>query len=230
MAERPIFVGFRACREVAEFGIMFRWLNQRSESGGCGMRMPSPGFVRNPRCAASSAIRRRGSSPLNGAQKNDSAAAVVERSRVGTTGGLRQVRDLSCGDTAYLPRVRGAARAVPRLRQGEARAAGVPGRQPVLHQALCAITWAGAAARPRSRTWPRSCISTGTRSRTLEKQYMRAQLAKAGTPGPKVDRHRRDLDPQRPHLSDRGQRPAAPTPDLVRRRGPLRAEHDQFYE
>ena len=40
----------------------------------------------------------------------------------------------------------------------------------------------------------------------LDKQYMRAQLARAGTPGPQGDRHRRDLDPQGPHLPHRRQR------------------------
>ncbi len=47
------------------------WLIQRSDSGGCGMHMPFPGFVRKARYAAFSVIRRHASSPSNGAQKND---------------------------------------------------------------------------------------------------------------------------------------------------------------
>jgi len=58
--------------------------------------------------------------------------------------------------------------------------------------------------------------------KTLEKQYMRARLAKAGTPG---HRHRRDLDPQRAHLSDRGERPHSAAPDLVWRQGPHGGKH-----
>ncbi len=39
----------------------------------------------------------------------------------------------------------------------------------------------------------------------LEKQYMRAQLAKPGHARPQGDRHGRDLGSQRPYLSDRGE-------------------------
>ena len=53
--------------------------------------------------------------------------------------------------------------------------------------------------------------------KTLEKQYMRAQLDRAGTPGPQGDRHRRDLDPQGSYLPYRGERPDPPAADLVRR-------------
>ena len=61
--------------------------------------------------------------------------------------------------------------------------------------------------------------------KTLEKQYMRAQLAKAGTPGPKaigID----EISIRKGHtyrivVSDL----IRAAPDLVRRRGPLRGEH-----
>ena len=59
----------------------------------------------------------------------------------------------------------------------------------------------------------------------LEKQYMAAQLGQGGHARPEGDRHRRDLDPQGPHLSHRGQRPDPRPADLVRRRGPLGSEH-----
>ena len=59
---------------------------------------------------------------------------------------------------------------------------------------------------------------------------MRAQLARAGTPGPQGDRHRRDLDPQGPHLPHRGQRPGSQAADLVRRhRIARRPAWTQFY-
>src|ERR1700676_1607535 len=50
--------------------IMFEWQIQRSDCGGCGTRTRFPVFGRNPRCAVFSAIRRRGSLLLSGAQKN----------------------------------------------------------------------------------------------------------------------------------------------------------------
>src|SRR2546429_7661278 len=50
--------------------IMFEWQIQRSDCGGCGTRTRFPVFGRNPRCAVSSAIRRRESLLLSGAQKN----------------------------------------------------------------------------------------------------------------------------------------------------------------
>ena len=45
---------------------------------------------------------------------------------------------------------------------------------------------AGAAARRRSRTWPRNCKLDWHTVKALDKQYMQAQLRKAGTPGPQV--------------------------------------------
>src|SRR5665213_2986376 len=114
--------GVRACSGTAETANMFAWLLRRSECGGCGMRIPSPVFVRNPRCAASSAIRRSGSSPLNGAQKN--ALCLLRSSTLGlvrpthATGSRSVLRR-----HAHLPRTRGSTRAVSKLRQGEARVA-----------------------------------------------------------------------------------------------------------
>ena len=50
--------------------------------------------------------------------------------------------------------------------------------------------------------------------KALDMQYMEAQLKRAGSPGPQVigvD----EIDPQRSHLPDRGQRPSARPADLV---------------
>src|SRR5947209_979543 len=55
--------------------------------------------------------------------------------------------------------------------------------------------------------------------KALEMQYMQAQLARAGTPGPQ------GRDPQGPHLPDRGERSGARPADLVRRRGSFGGEH-----
>ena len=61
--------------------------------------------------------------------------------------------------------------------------------------------------------------------KALEKQYMREQLAKAGTPGRKVIGIDEIVDPQGAHLSHRGERSDARASDLVRRRGSLGSEH-----
>ena len=50
--------------------------------------------------------------------------------------------------------------------------------------------------------------------KTLEMQYMRAQLKRAGPPR---DWHRRDIGPQGPQLSHRGRRLGSQAADLVRR-------------
>jgi ribosomal protein L44E len=59
----------------------------------------------------------------------------------------------------------------------------------------------------------------------LEKQYMREQLRKGGHPRPSHHRHRRDCDPQRPYLSNRGQRLAPTARAVVRRTGPIGSEY-----
>src|ERR1039457_1621377 len=51
VVERRMDTGFRGYPMLSEFGIMFGWQTQRSDSGGCGMRMRSLVFVRYTRCA-----------------------------------------------------------------------------------------------------------------------------------------------------------------------------------
>ena len=138
--------GFQAFLMLRNFGMMFGWQTQRSDSGGCGMHMRSLVFVRYTRCAASSVIRKRVSSLLYGAQKNClrglwSNALWLVRSQHTPGSGSVQCRH------PHLSRVRGAARAVPQLWPSEARASGIPGRQPFLYQAFCFLC--GAALRER---------------------------------------------------------------------------------
>jgi len=59
----------------------------------------------------------------------------------------------------------------------------------------------------------------------LDKQYMRVQLVKAGTPGPKVIGIDEVSIRTGPYLSDRGERPHSRRSDLVRRGGSLRGEY-----
>ncbi len=202
---------------------MFAWLLRRSECGGCGIRTRSPVFARNPRCAACSVIRRRASSPLDDAQKN-----ALRRLR-SSVHGLVRPADASGSRSvlwrhAHLPRVRGAARAVPKLRQGEERAARLPGQQSVLHQALCPLRGPALSSdhdQGRCRGAP-SALGDG---QDAGDAVHASAVGQGGHTRSQGDRHRRDLDPQGPRLPNRGERPASTAPDLVWRRGPQRGEH-----
>jgi len=176
--------GFRACSASVETANMFAWLPQRSERGGCGMRMPSPAFVRNPRCAASSEIRRRASSPLNGAQKT-LCGGCGRAHRVWYDRRTRQVRDLSCGDTRIYLEIE--------VRRVQCRSGGK-----VKRERLDFLADNPFYTKRFAHYVGRRCRSSTIKDiakelnldwdtvKTLEKQYMQAQLAKAGTPGPKA--------------------------------------------
>ena len=133
----------------------------------------------------------------------------------------RQVRDLSCGDTRIYLEFEVRRVQCQELRQGEARAAGVSGRQPVLYQALCPLR---GPALPFDHD---QGLGQGAPSRLGHGQdpgeaVHAAQLAKAGTPGPKaigID----EISIRKGHsyrivVSDL----MRAAPDLVRRRRPLR--------
>jgi hypothetical protein len=57
--ESCAFLRDYAFRPDMEFGINVGWQEDRSEAGGCGIRIRSLIFDRNKQCAASSVIRRR---------------------------------------------------------------------------------------------------------------------------------------------------------------------------
>jgi hypothetical protein len=98
VVESRMDISFPAYSMLFEFGIMFGWQTQRSDSGGCGMRMHSLVFFRYTRCAASSVIRKRVSSFLYGPQKT--ACGACGRMHSGWYDrNTRRVRDLSSADT-----------------------------------------------------------------------------------------------------------------------------------
>ena len=144
VVESLMDTGFPAYATLFKFGIMFGWQTQRSDSGGCGMRMGSLVFVRYTRCAVFSVIRKRVSSLWYGAQKNCLRGLWLH-----TLGLVRPQHAPGSGSVqrrhSHLSRVRGASRAVPQLWPSEARASGVPGRQPLLYQTFCFLC--GAALR-----------------------------------------------------------------------------------
>ena len=136
---------------------------------------------------------------------------------------VRQVRDLSCGASRIVLELE--------VRRVPCRSCGLVKRERLDFLAdnprytKRFAFYVGRRCRQASiRTWPRSCGSTGTRSRRWRSSTC-ARSSPAPGAGPEGDRHRRDLDPQRPQLPHRGQRPGPRAADLVRRRGPVRGEH-----
>ena len=147
MAGSRMDIGFPAFRYGLRFGMMFGWPLQRSDGGGCGTHTRSPVFVRSPRCAACSVIRKRASSPSNGAQKNalqslrSSALRLVRPTHATRSRSFVWRRADLCGD-------RGPSSAVQELQESEARAARLPGGQPLLDcpvqksfQGLLGVEW-----------------------------------------------------------------------------------------
>jgi transposase len=80
---------------------------------------------------------------------------------------------------------RGRSSAVQELREGKARAARLPGGQSFLYQTLCLLRGAALSAGHRKDVIEELNLPWET-IKTLELQYMRAQLAWVGTPGHKA--------------------------------------------
>src|SRR3989338_973093 len=206
----------------AENGRIYRCPFHPSASA-CSTHTGSPTFVRWKRYAASLAIPRHGSSHSSAAQKN--------RLQQLRQNALRLVRQEAA--TGSRPVLRGYAHlsgnldqksALPALRKSEARTARLPGGQPVLHQAVCLV---------RGQALPEQ-HGFGCRPRTesgLAHRQGTGQAIHDGSTGTRRDtgtqghRHRRNLDPQRAHLSNRGQRFDTWASDLVRRGRPFGGHH-----
>ena len=139
---------------------------------------------------------------------------------------VRRVRDLSCGDTRIFLELE--------VRRVECRRCGKVKRERLdfladnpLYTKRFAY-YVGRRCRPATiKDVAKELALDWHTVKALDKQYMEAQLKRAGTPGPQVIGDRRDFDPQGPHLPDRGQRPCARAADLVWRRGPLGGEHER---
>jgi transposase len=177
-------IGFQAFRRGREIGIILGWPIQRSDGGDCGTRTRFLAFGRNPRCAASSVIRRLGSSSLCGAQKK--TCGCCGRVQSGWYDRkTRRVRDLSCGDARVFLELE--------IRRLACRGCGKVKREQLAFLAdnpFYTKRFAHYVGR-RCRTATIKDLAEELNLdwdtvKTLEKQYMRAPLAKAGTPGPKV--------------------------------------------
>ncbi len=181
---------------------------------GCWTRTASQVSVHAPPSRASSAIRRRVSSRLTGAQKNS-----LWRVRQGTFGLVRPATTARARSVVRrhprLSRHRGAARRLPSLRQGETGAARLPGRQSALHQTLRLLR---GSALPQCQYQGRG---PGTEARLAHGQGV-GETVHDGAVGPRGEtrtqghRHRRDLDQEGPYLPYRRKRSHPGSSRLVR--------------
>ena len=150
-----------------------------ADSGTC---MPSLASAPARPSLASSAIRRRGSSPSPGGQKNPlrllwAAAPQLVRSQDPPRPGSLLWR------SADLLGRRGPARRLPALRGGEAGALGVPGRPTRFIPSGSPTSWAGGAGPPPFRMSRGRRGSTGRRSRPSRCSTCASSCAGRGRPG-----------------------------------------------
>src|SRR5215469_3377126 len=177
--------GYESLENRKKTAMVFSWQNQQNERDGWGIRMPSRGFDLRPLCGEFSVIRRRVSFRWFDGQKN----------------GVWQLRE-SASSLVRPP-------SPPDSRFAMRRYAGVPGVRGT-RRVLCRSC--GKVKRERLEFLAdnpfytkRFAYYVGRRCRTatvqdiakelkldwhtvkeLDKQYMKAQLAKAGKPRPKV--------------------------------------------
>ena len=142
------------------------------------------GFVRSPWYAACSVTRKRASSPSVGAQKND-----LRRLRWRAFGLVRPAHATRSRPVvwrrAHLSGHRDASCAVQEMWAREARAARLPGGQPLYTKRFA--YYVGRRCRQATiKDIAEELRLHWETIKTLEMQYMRAQLARVGAPGPKA--------------------------------------------
>src|SRR6185312_3861905 len=115
-------------------GMMCGWPNQ-SNAAGWRTHIRSLAFARSNASKGCSVIRKLGSSPSFAGEKN-----ALWQLRYGTPRVVRPKAATSSGfalrGSPYLPRVGGASGRLPAVWRGEARAAGLLGRECAAHQAF----------------------------------------------------------------------------------------------
>src|SRR5271167_5040123 len=135
---RALFLpGLIAVEKARKVGMMCGWPNCL-RAADWRMHIPLLVSVRWNACKGCSAIRRLASSRSFGGEKND-----LRRMRYGASHLVRPQAPAGPGFALrrppHLPRFGGAAGGLPAVRRGEARAAGVFGRQRPAHEAFCAV-------------------------------------------------------------------------------------------
>mgnify|MGYP002829726226 FL=1 len=143
-----------------------------------------PGVVHNPPCAACSAIRRRVASRWSGAQKTR-CGCCGRAHRGWYDRRVRRVRDLPCGDTRIYLEVK--------VRRVRCQSCGTVKRERLdllADNPFYTKRFAQSAGRRCRSATIKDLAAELTLDwdtvKTLEKQYMCAQLTKAGTSGPKA--------------------------------------------
>src|SRR5271168_846687 len=135
----------------------------------------------DPSPTAGSVTRRCGLLPSHGAQKNvlsgvrHDASQLLRPNAAPGAGPVERTVPRSAGH-------RGSSDSMPSVSRGEARATGVPGRQSVLHATLCVLR-GPALSLGDDQGHCRGAAPGLDAVKELDKQYMRAQLQRAGTPG-----------------------------------------------
>src|SRR5258708_27649754 len=193
-----------------------------NSNGSCATRIVCQASCPRPKCMGCLVIRWSEWCVYTGAEKNGVRSVwlfVPQLLRSTTVGGPRSF----LWTDADLSGVGDAPSSLPEVRRSEARTFGLAGGQSVLHQAVRLL---------RGPTMPRFDDQGGGRRTALgledgqgagQAVYVRAG-APDGLSSVVGHRHRRNLDPQRAHLPDRGERFAAPAAHLVRRQGPFRSQ------
>src|SRR5713101_1661383 len=201
--ESPLAQGLAEFSEVRKLGMNWRW----EERGGWWMCTASPHFVRGRQYEGCSGIPRSASYDLSGGEKTLCGACGRPSRRIYDRK-LRQVRDLSAGDTRIYLEIERRRVPLPELRQSEAGEAGVALQQPLLHQALCVLCGPALSDLDDPRRRPR--VALGLEHRQGTRPAVHAGAApKSRAASATRDRHRRGLDPQGAHLPHRGQRSGA---------------------
>ncbi len=151
-------------------------------------------FAPERSCAAASVTRKCGSLPWHGAQKNvlwnlrDDASQFLRPHAAAGAGSVER-------PVSHSARPRGSSGSMRPVSRGEARATGVPGRQSVLHPALCVLRGSALPLGDHQGHCRGAAPGLGRGQGAGQAVHARAAPARrhARTEG---DRHRRDLDPQ----------------------------------
>ena len=177
--------GFRACSGAVETAIMFAWLPQTKRRRRLWDAYAFPGFRPQPTVRGVFGDPKARVITLDTALKKTTCGCCGRAQSGWYDRRTRQVRDLSCGDTRIYLEIE--------VRRVQCRRCGKVKRERLEFLAdnpfytkrfahyvgrRCRSTTIKDVAKELHLDWDTV--------KTLEKQYMRAQLAKAGTPGPKA--------------------------------------------
>jgi len=178
-------IGCEAYESGEKTGMVFSWRPQQSERDGCGTRMRFRGFGPQPQCEEFSVIRKLASLALCGGQKNATCGRCGRIWRGWYDRRVRRVRDLSCGDTrVYL--------------EFETRRVLCPSCGKVKRERLEFLADNPFYTKRFAHYVGRRCRTATIKDvakelkldwhtvKELDKQYLKAQLSRAGKPAPKV--------------------------------------------